>query len=170
MTDTIKHDMFAKIKNAKEIAAKALGQVDVDIKTLKPQAPAKAAIEAETKTSKNSTSESVEGKPEIKGKVLAKLKLKKVVAAKTEEPTTKSKLVGEEVEVQEAPESELIAEADADPKEVKKVPDECTKAQKAKAIVKSNNEAIIRCLTFANFIYSPLYTNNGIKNSFAIVK
>lgn len=120
MTDTIKHDMFAKIKNAKEIAAKALGQVDLDAKVLKQKQPVKAELDAETKAPKNLTAESAEGKPEVKGKVLAKLKLKKVVAAKTEEPTTKSKLV-----------------AESDPKEVKKVSDEVTKAQKAKAIVKS---------------------------------
>lgn len=136
MTDTIKHDMFAKIKNAKEIAAKALGQVDLDAKVLKQKEPVKAELDVETEAPKNLTAESAEGKPEVKGKVLAKLKLKKVVAAKTEEPTTKSKLVGEEVESVEEP-AELVAESDADPKEVKKVPDEVTKAQKAKAIVKS---------------------------------
>ena len=138
MTDTIKHDMFAKIKNAKEIAAKALGQVDLDAKVLKQKEPVKAELDAETEAPKNLTAESAEGKPEVKGKVLAKLKLKKVVAAKTEEPTTKSKLV-EEAGPTEQPEErpELVSESDADPKEVKKVPDEVTKAQKAKAIVKS---------------------------------
>lgn len=126
MTDTIKNDMYGKIKNVKAIAAKALGQVDIDSKVLKPAKPAKADAETETKTSKNSTSESIDcctdGKAEIRGKLLKKLGLKKA-AAETEVPVTKSKLVEES--------------ADADPKEVKKIPDQCTKAQKAKALAKA---------------------------------
>lgn len=122
MKDTIKNDMFGKIKNAKEIAAKALGQVDLGAKALKPKAPEKAKLDVETETSKNATSESAEGKAEVKGKILSKLGLKKV-AAKTEEPVTKSKLVEES-----APEGTT---------EVKKVPDKVTKAMKAKAIAKA---------------------------------
>lgn len=120
MTDVIKNDMYGKIKSAKEIASKALGQVNLDSKVIKPQAPKKAELDVETKTSKNSTSESAEGRPEIKGKLLKKLNLKKA-NAKTEEPVTKSSLV----------------EESADPVEVKKVPADVTKAQKAKALIKS---------------------------------
>lgn len=116
MTD-IKNDMYGKIKNVKAIAAKALGQVDLGAKVLKQDKPAKADIDVETKTTKNATSESVEGKEEVKGKILAKLGLKKA-DAKTEVPVTKSKLVEE-------------------CKEVKKVPDDKTKSQKAKAIAKA---------------------------------
>jgi hypothetical protein len=123
MTDTIKNDMYGKIKRAKEIAAKALGQVDLGAKVLKPEAPAKAKLDVQTKTSKNATSESAEsGKAEIKGKLLAKLKLKKA-DAKTEVPVTKSKLVEES--------------APAGTTEVKKVPDDKTKAQKAKVLAKA---------------------------------
>lgn len=117
MTDTIKNDMYGKIKNAKEIAAKALGRVDLGSKVLKQDKPVKSDADTETKTSKNATSESAEGAPEIKSKILAKLSLKKQ-AAKTEEPVTKSKLVEECAEV-------------------KKIPSDETKAQKAKVIAKA---------------------------------
>lgn len=123
MTDTIKNDMYGKIKNAKALAAKALGQVDLGAKVLTTNKPAKANLDIETKTSKNATSESVESKgaPDIKGKILANICLKKA-DAKTEEPVTKSK---------------LVEESAADPVPVKKIPDEVTKAQKAKALAKA---------------------------------
>lgn len=121
MTNTIKNDMYGKIKNAKEIAAKALGQVDLGAKVLSTKEPAKANLDIETKTSKNVTSESAEGAPDIKGKLLKKLCPKKA-DAKTEEPVTKSK---------------LVEESDETIKEVKKIPNEVTKSQKAKALAKA---------------------------------
>ena len=119
MTDTIKNDMYGKIKNAKAIAAKALGQVELGAKVLKTEKPKKISMDVESKTSKNATSESAEGAPEIKGKLLSKLCPKKA-DAKTEEPVTKSKLVEESSETK-----------------VNKIPDEVTKAQKAKALIKA---------------------------------
>jgi hypothetical protein len=123
MTDTIKNDMYGKIKRAREIAAKALGQVDLGSKVLKPKHPLKTKLDVQTKTSKNATSESANsGKAEIKSKLLAKLKIKRA-AAKTEVPVTKSKLVEES--------------APSGTTEVKKVPADKTKARRAKALAKA---------------------------------
>ena len=117
----INNDMFGKIKNAKAIAAKALGQVELKSKLVSQDKPAKAELDVETKTSKNSTSESAEGQVEVKSKLLPKLKIKKSVAD-TEVKNTKSK---------------LVEESSADPKPVKKVSDEVTKAKLAKTIAKA---------------------------------
>ena len=125
MKETIKNDMYGKIKDVKAIAAKALGQVELNSKLLKANGLKKSNLDVQTKTSKNATSESAQcctdGKVDLKAKILKKLALKKA-AAKTEVPVTKSKLVGE---------------AAGEVKEVKKVPDQVTKAQKAKALIKA---------------------------------
>ena len=125
MKETIKNDMYGKIKDVKAIAAKALGQVELDSKVLKKANLAKANLDIETKTSKNATSESAQcctnGKVDLKAKILKKLALKKA-AAKTEVPVTKSK---------------LVEESAGEVKEVKKVSDEVTKARKAKALAKA---------------------------------
>lgn len=125
MKETIKNDMYGKIKDVKAIASKALGQVELDSKVLKTTKLAKANLDMETKTSKNATSESAQhctdGKVDLKAKILKKLALKKA-DAKTEVPVTKSK---------------LVEESAGEVKEVKKVPDQVTKAQKAKALAKA---------------------------------
>lgn len=120
MADTIKNDMFGKIKEVKDLAAKALGKVDLGSKVLKTPEVKKANAE-EVKTSNNLATESDATKDEVKGKLLSKLVAPKKANAKTEEPTTKSKLVEESSEKQT---------------EVKKVPDEETKAKEAKALGK----------------------------------
>ena len=122
MKETIKNDMYGKIKDVKAIASKALGQVDLDSKVLKTPKLAKANLDVETKTSKNATSESAQhctdGKVDLKAKILKKLALKKA-DAKTEVPVTKSKLVEESAG------------------EVKKALAQVTRAQKAKALAKA---------------------------------
>lgn len=122
MKETIKNDMYGKIKDVKAIASKALGQVDLDSKVLKTPKLAKANLDVETKTSKNATSESAQhctgGKVDLKAKILKKLALKKA-DAKTEVPVTKSKLVEESAG------------------EVKKALAQVTRAQKVKALAKA---------------------------------
>lgn len=129
MKETIKNDMYAKIQNAKAIAAKALGQVDLGAKTLAPKKPTKANIEQETKVTENTAAKlesqaPKEDKKNIRSLLLKKPAAPKKVDAETEQPNTKSKLVGESA-------------AGLAGKEVKKVSDEKTKAKALRNPVKA---------------------------------
>lgn len=103
-------EMFGKIKSVKELASTALGKVEITSKVLPaPKAPEKEEPCMETPVCE------AEDKVEVKEKLLSKLAVKKA-----------------EVEETETNEPHIVTESEET--EVKKVPEDETKAMKAKAI------------------------------------